>query len=82
MDEDIAPGETLALSAFALSRLPSDRDRQDYVKKMWKSEAEVLVSHEATAPYWTLQDKLAGSPIHVSGHILTQRFCRRLTSRF
>ncbi|KAK0526069.1 hypothetical protein OC842_005300 [Tilletia horrida] len=52
-DEDQAAAEggddahlgsrTLALSSFALSELPTDRDRQEHVRRMWKSGAEVIV---------------------------------------
>ncbi|KAK0557320.1 hypothetical protein OC846_000539 [Tilletia horrida] len=34
---------TLALSSFALSELATDKDRQEHVRRMWKSGAEVIV---------------------------------------
>ncbi|KAL9934135.1 hypothetical protein V8E36_007217 [Tilletia maclaganii] len=41
--EEATPSETLALSSFALSELATDRDRQEHVRRMWKSGAEVVV---------------------------------------
>ncbi|KAE8233185.1 hypothetical protein CF326_g1782 [Tilletia indica] len=40
---EAGPEQTLALSSFALSELATDRDRQEHVRRMWKSGAEVIV---------------------------------------
>ena len=37
--------ETLALSAFHLSSLPTDIARKEVVKQMWESGADVIVCH-------------------------------------
>jgi hypothetical protein len=43
--------ETLAVSAFVLSQLPTPASRKQLVKEMWKSGAEYLVRH---TPFWMI----------------------------
>lgn len=47
-EEDKVPrtegGDTLALSAFALSSLPNPLARKHLIKEMWESGADVIVS--------------------------------------
>jgi len=38
--------ETLAISAFTLSQLPTPASRRQLVKEMWKSGAECLASND------------------------------------
>ncbi len=51
-DDDAAPPRrTMLLSAFRLSALPTDADRQQYIKRMWKQrDAEVLVLIDDATP--------------------------------
>lgn len=44
-------GQTLALSAFHLSSLPTAVARKELIKQMWDSGANVIVSLD---PYFTL----------------------------
>jgi len=44
-DEQNSGSDTLALSAFMLSALPTAQARKVLVKEMWESGAEIMVSY-------------------------------------
>jgi hypothetical protein len=54
--------ETLAVSAFVLSQLPTPASRKQLVKEMWKSGAECLVRH--SLPFLDDKQQLMSIPDH------------------
>jgi hypothetical protein len=53
--------ETLAISAFVLSQLPTPASRKQLAKEMWKSGAECLVRH---TPFPDDKQPLMSKPDH------------------
>lgn len=50
VDPGVPPEETLALSAFSLSKMTTDTMRERHIERMWKSKAQLIVLIDEATP--------------------------------